>query len=317
MTVAELIRLSFSKRYPLSVYLEMRRGMWRITKRTLFRHVKLSSSKQRPRISISQLRSAFDQLAIEKTDSVFIHSGIGNIGVIEGGRRAVFEILTDYIHPEQGNILFPTYPFFPSVYDYLETNPVFDVASAPSHMGSLTQYSLKTGMGTRSIHPSHSVLAIGKDAKIFTSDHHTCTTPFSSNSPFQRFLHIDNPKVILIGVSTDSITLAHAVEDMMADTFPIPLYLDKIYSIRCIGWNKQPISVQTKSHTPVLSLARDVRRFDPLFRMTGAIRKEIPIGLSKITLIDALKFCETLTALGHQGKTIYGTKRLSKSHCTS
>ncbi|MFZ0034393.1 MAG: AAC(3) family N-acetyltransferase [Sedimentisphaerales bacterium] len=304
MTVAELIRLSLAARCPLPVYLQMYHGLWRIAKRTLF--PPRISSKNRPVVSAQKLTETFERMGLAKNDSVFVHSGIGNIGIIEGGCRTVYNLLTEYVDTDKGNLLFPTFSFYYGVYDYLESNPVFDVRTAPTYMGTLTQYALKLKKGTRSICPTHSVLVIGKDSEILTADHHRDPTPFGPNSPFQKFLRLDNPKILLIGVTSDAITFVHVVEDSMAENFPIKTYTDKGYVINCIDHNAQPLSVKTRCHTPVVSLSRDITRFDRLFREEGVICREAPVGLSSIAILDPLKFVNLLTELAYEGKTIYG-----------
>jgi aminoglycoside N3'-acetyltransferase len=304
MTVAELIKLSLAARCPLPVYLQMSRGLWRIAKRTLF--PSRISSKNRPAVSAEKLREALDRMGLAKNDSVFVHSGIGNIGIIEGGCRTVYNLLTEYIDTDKGNLLFPTFSFNYGVYDYLESNPVFDVRTAPTYMGTLTQYALKLKKGVRSISPTHSVLVIGKDAEMLTADHHKDLTSFGPNSPFQKFLRLDSPKILLIGVTSDVITLVHVVEDSMAENFPIKTYTDKVYVINCIDRNAQPLSVKTRCHTPVVSLSRNISRFDRLFREKAVICREVPVGLSSIAVLDPLKFVNLLTELAYKSKTIYG-----------
>ena len=310
MTIRELIRFSLAARCPVSIYFEMRRGIWRIMKRNIF---PAKNYTQRPLISIDRMRKSLNKMNLSKSDTVFVHSGIGNIGVIEGGRKAVFELLAEYVTPETGNLLFPTFPFYKGVYDYLENLKVFDVRTAPSYMGTLTQYVLEKQIGIRSISPTHPVVAVGKDAEYLSKAHHKDTTPFGSNSPFQRFLQLNNPKVLLIGVSTDAATMVHNVEDVLGDKFPIKTFMDKIYEINCIDWDGSSLKVKTGCHSPVVSLSRDITRFDGIYRREKAITCEVPVGLSSIAILDAKKFFEVLTNLALQGKTIYGATHFTLS----
>lgn len=303
--IFKYIKYTIEARAPLPVYWEMRKGIWKVIKKRLLKNnYKII---ERPKITIDKLRYSLLKVGLRKSDTVFVHSGIGNIGIFEGGRKKIFEILLDIIDIDKGNILFPTFSFFPRMIDYLESNPIFDVRSAPSYMGSLTQYALKSGMGKRSINPTHSVLCIGKDQDWLAGEHHLCKTPFCDKSPFYRYLKLKNAKILLIGVDTDAITTIHAVEDSI--NFPINVYTSKIYNINCINWFGEKIIVETRSHNPVVSLSRNTRRFDEIFREKCFIGEE-KIGLGKITLIDAKKFFDLLVELAKSGYTVYGKTKL-------
>jgi len=304
MTLSELVTLSLEGKYPLSIYWEMRRGFLRILKRKLTS--KKSLAEKRPSVSQVELKKLFDNLELSPSDSVFVHSGLGNIGVIEGGRKAVYSLLRKYIDIKKGNLLFPTLSFYPRMFDYLESNPSFDVRTAPNYMGSLSQYALKVGEGRRSIHPTHSVLAVGKDAAFLTTEHHLDSTPFGPHSPYQRLLKLKGFKILLLGVSTDVITHIHAVEDIMGEAFPIQTYTNKNYHLLCKDWNGKDINITTRCHTPVLSLARDVTRFDKTISIAGAVLKEMALGLSSIQLLCGHAFCELLIDLSKKGRTVYG-----------
>jgi len=301
MRTFEYIKYTVEAKAPLPVYWEMRRGIWKVIKKRLFK--KNYKLIERPKITIDQLRKSLLKVGLCTGDTVFIHSGIGNIGIFEGGRKKLFEILLDIVDINKGNILFPTFSFFPRMIDYLESNPIFDVRSAPSYMGSLTQYALKSGIGKRSINPTHSVLCIGKDQDWLAGEHHFCKTPFCDKSPFYRYLKLKNAKILLIGVSTDVITTIHAVEDNI--DFPINVYTNKIYHIKCINWFGEEIIVETRAHNPVVSLARNISRFDEIFKKKCFIGEE-QVGLGKITFIDAKKFFNLLVELAKSGYTVYG-----------
>lgn len=307
MTLTQLFKLSIEGKCPLSIYWEMRRGLFRIAKRRITS--KKGSQGPRPHLSMYELRKVFDKLDLSPSDSVFIHSGLGNIGVIEGGRSGVYNLLKEYIDIKKGNLLFPTFTFHPRMFDYLESNPVFDVRTAPSFMGSLTQYALKANEGIRSLHPTHSVLVIGKDAPYLATEHHLDSTPFGPNSPYQRLLNLDSFKILLLGVTTDVITYIHAVEDIMGEEFPIRTYTNKIYDITCVDRNGNDIIVSTRCHSPVLSLARDVTRFDDVFERCGVILNEECLGLSSVFLVKGDGLCEVLIQLAKSGKTVYGAVR--------
>ncbi len=307
MTLGQFVRLSLEGGYPPSILFEMRHGLGRLLRKRLATPV--APPADRPRVTRAQIRDALSQASLSPGDAVFVHSGIGNLGVIEGGRRAVFEALLEGVDPARGTLLFPEFSFHPRMFDFLESSPVFDVRSAPSYMGSLSQYALGVAGGARSIHPTHSVLAIGREAEWLTSAHAACATPFAAESPFQRFLALERPKILLIGVSTDVVTHVHAVEDRLGSDFPITVYLRKPYRIDCLDHEGRPLRVETRCHTPVLSLAREITRFDRTLREDGILTRQIPVGAGAVASLDAKRFCASLEQHARAGRTVYGTVR--------
>src|SRR6185437_15742021 len=65
-------------------------------------------------------------------------------------------------------------------------NPVFDELATPSHVGILAERFRTRFASHRSLHPTHSVAALGRRAAALTSGHHLDNTPCSLNSPYGR-----------------------------------------------------------------------------------------------------------------------------------
>ncbi len=261
---------------------------------------------KRPEIPITELKEALIEIGVKPDSNLFIHSGIGNIGIIKGGRKKAFETLTNLIDLEKANMVFPTFSYSPTVLKYLGSNPIFDVRESPSFMGSLSQYALKSGLGKRSLHPTHSVLAIGKDEDEIVSTHHLDIFPFGEKSPFFKHMELKNSQILLLGVDMESLTAIHLIEDILKERFPIKIYLDRIFEVKCLNYEGREVIVKTLAHTPFIHLARKTNRFFNILLEHGGIIGHKSVGLSTATLIDARKFFEVLRDLALRGKTVYG-----------
>lgn len=65
----------------------------------------------------------------------------------------------------------------------------------------------------RSLHPTHSVVAIGADNKQLVKDHEKVETPCSHGSPFMKLAE-NSGKILLVGVDHNSNTTFHTAEEL-------------------------------------------------------------------------------------------------------
>jgi aminoglycoside 3-N-acetyltransferase len=277
--------------------------------RRLKKHLTASKDNNKPQresrqsIELATLEAAFAQLGLAPGDSVLVHSGISNLGKVIGGPPAVFELIQKTVG-DQGNVLYPVFPFGGLMYEHLRFNPGFDARTSPSKMGALTEYALKVG-GRRSIHPTHSVLAFGDQSEAFVAEHHLCATPFADQSPYARLVETSG-KILLLGVGLNSTTSFHRVEDRLGAEFPVKVYLDQVFCVPCLGADGLEYQVTTPAHDPFVSRVRDCDLFRDIFLETGVLR-EVPVGSGKIGIIDAKAMEECLeTSCQRDRLTIYG-----------
>jgi aminoglycoside 3-N-acetyltransferase len=122
---------------------------------------------------------------------------------------------------------------------------IFDVMKTPSHMGAISEcFRCMPGV-ERSLHPTHSVCALGEKARWLTEDHHTDVKAFGSVSPLGKLLQ-DNGVYAGMGVSIRPFTFAHVVEDMISD-FPLNVYTADS-PISCKVYDKTGANLTVKSN---------------------------------------------------------------------
>jgi aminoglycoside 3-N-acetyltransferase len=258
----------------------------------------------RPLVDAASLNAALDALGLTRGDVVMVHSGISHLGKIAGGPRTVFELIRERIGDE-GHVLYPVFPFDTLMYHYLKTRPTFDVRTAPTKMGALTEYALKSSGGLRSVHPSHSVLAFGPHRAEFVNKHHLCPAPFTDQSPFARLVDVQG-KILLLGVGLNSTTSFHRTEDRLGERFPVKVYHSEAFQVACVDDKGMSCNVDTRAHDPFVSRIRDCNLVRAAFLGAGVLR-EVPVGSGVVGMIDAAAMDRFLEELCFGPRlTIYG-----------
>jgi aminoglycoside 3-N-acetyltransferase len=156
---------------------------------------------------IKQIAVDAVNLGISKGDTVLVHSSLRSLGgvppedVIKGLQSAV---------GEEGTLVFPTLSYM----HVNPSNPNFHYYLTPSNVGALPEYFRKNISGViRSINPTHSCCAWGKNAEYVTSGHILDNTPCGPNSPFKRVMELKG-KILFLGCGMGPNTSMHAVEEL-------------------------------------------------------------------------------------------------------
>lgn len=146
-------------------------------------------------------------LGINKGDTVLVHSSLRSLGgaspeeVINGLLLAL---------GEDGTLVFPAL-------SYMHCNPskpTFDYYKTPSNVGALPEFFRTSVEGVvRSLCPTHSCCAVGKNADYIVSGHILDNTPCGENSPFRRLMQLGG-KILFIGCGMRPNTSMHAVEEL-------------------------------------------------------------------------------------------------------
>ena len=153
-----------------------------------------------------KLLAQLENLNIDPEGTLLIHSSMKSMGEVAGGADTVLDAITDYM--KKGLTVFPTH-----TWSYInKDNPKFYVQSSPSTVGILTELFRKRKNVIRSLHPTHSVAALGKKVEEFTSGDERFDTPAARNSPYGKLLD-NQAKILLIGVDLKSNTFIHGIEE--------------------------------------------------------------------------------------------------------
>jgi aminoglycoside 3-N-acetyltransferase len=157
----------------------------------------------------NSLTEDFKRLGIKPDDNVFIHSSMKSIGEVDGGADTVLDVFCAYLVPN-GNIALPSHSW-----DKINAeNNIFDPAKEPACVGILPEIFRKRTGVLRSLHPTHSIAIMGKDAEVFVKDEHLIETPCGRAGCYGKLLDMDF-KIIFLGCDTKSNTFLHGVEEWL------------------------------------------------------------------------------------------------------
>ena len=273
-----------------------------------------ATSATRRHIPKSEIRSGLEALGIVDGDVVMLHSSLKSIGFVEGGPRAFLEALVEAVGPG-GTLVVPTYwlPGGTILATCKLEGYVFDPRRDGSNLGRLPSEFLTFDGIARSVHPTHSVSAIGRDARFVTEAHHLAPSIFGKDSPWDRCVAL-NAKVVGLGISMGPVTFYHLVEDRMGDAFPLPVRMKDEYRLPCLDWSGRRVEVPVVPLDPGFMPRRiDAPPRDDLrdyFRREFDARRLLDwaeVGEARSWSIRAQAFSDHLDTLVAEGITIYST----------
>ena len=159
--------------------------------------------------TIASLTADLEALNIRRTDTLLIHSSMKSIGEVEGGADTVLDALMAYFK-DDGLLVFPTLTYRVVNGD----SPRFDVRSTPVSTGILPELFRQRPGVVRSLHPTHSVAAFGKDAAAFAAGHEKADSPAPVGSPWWKLLQRKG-KILFIGTGIGCNTFLHGLDEWL------------------------------------------------------------------------------------------------------
>lgn len=148
-------------------------------------------------------------LGVRPGGVLLVHSSLRALGPVPDGLETVIQGLLLALGA-QGTLLLPALTYE----RVTPQNPVFDVRRTRSDVGALSEY-FRTRPGTRrSLHPTHSVCAVGPQAGDLLDAHRLDTTPCGPRSPFRRLRDIGG-QILMLGCGLKPNTSMHAIEELI------------------------------------------------------------------------------------------------------
>ncbi|MBE6612773.1 MAG: AAC(3) family N-acetyltransferase [Ruminococcaceae bacterium] len=147
------------------------------------------------------------KLGIRSDDTILMHSSLSSLGYVEGGAETVIDTLLHVL--SDGTLLVPALSFA----TVTAAAPNFSAKDTPSCVGAISEYFRKRHGVMRSLHPTHSVCGIGKNAAEMLRHHLETDTPVGAGSPF-ALLPKYGGKVLMLGCGLSPNTSMHGVEEL-------------------------------------------------------------------------------------------------------
>ena len=142
--------------------------------------------------------------------TVLVHSSLSSFGHVEGGPEAVVDALLQAVGPG-GTVLVPTLTGSAALGP--QNPPVFDVRHTPCWTGLIPETFRRRPEALRSLHPTHSVAAIGPRSQELLQGHDLCDTPCAADSPYGRLVKLEEAYIAFLGVNLGCNTTFHHLEE--------------------------------------------------------------------------------------------------------
>ena len=180
------------------------------------------------------LEADLERAGIRPSDTLLVHSSMKKIGQVDGGADAVIDAFLDYFR-DNGLIVFPTLTFtifhefnpetekcqncmkwskpeYCLAKPWVGKKPEFHANTTPACIGLLPNlFRVRPGV-VRSLNPTHSLAAAGKDARDFTAGHEKGTTPCGKHTPWWK-LYLRGAKILHLGSRVSNTTYMHGVDE--------------------------------------------------------------------------------------------------------
>jgi len=177
------------------------------------------------RFDAAALRTELLRALPERFDALMVHCSFDDLlPMYSEGVGQLLAVLRDLCGRER-TLAMPAFTYQVPGGDlaaHFRAHPRFDARRQPSQMGLLSEVFRRTPGVLRSLHPTHSVCALGPLAADITAGHHLTESTFGARSPFARMAGLDT---VILGLGKPFyrvLTQIHAAEDLLGDRFPLP-----------------------------------------------------------------------------------------------
>ena len=145
-------------------------------------------------------------LGIDPKGTLKVHLSYKAIGDVAGRGDTVLDVLAEYM--KEGLLVLAAHTWD----NVRERNPVMDVLHTPTCVGILTEIFRKRIGVHRSLHPTHSVTALGNGAANFVAGEEKIETPCGKGGTYYKLWERD-AQILLIGVNFTCNTFIHGIEE--------------------------------------------------------------------------------------------------------
>jgi len=245
--------------------------------------------------SKEDLHKDISKIPLRRNGTLLIHSSMKSIGNVQGGADTILDIFIEVM--KKGLLVFPTHTWA----EYNNKNNIFNSVKEPSCVGILTNLFMKREGVIRSLHPTHSVAALGKDAKNYIEGEERSETPCPKSGCWGK-LYDRDAQILFIGCDLTKNTLIHGVEEW--NNIPDRLS-EKKYKIKIIGKDEEEFCSEVKRHW---NSSGDISsNYGKLLKpfLHKNICSEYKIGDAKCYLCEAKKMADLTSSFLKKDKDLF------------
>ncbi len=248
------------------------------------------------------------KLGNEDFDILMVHTSFNNlIPMYQGNVSELLDGLLDFSNKRNITFMMPGFMLGKKnmgAEEYYKSGKSFNVKKTPTTVGLINEIFRRKKGVYRSLHPTHSILAIGPKAEEIIKNHHLSDTTFGLDTPFGK-MNSYRTKILGVGVYYfRNLTHVHVAEDILKEDFPYPVIRKyKEMDISLIDYHNEVNSYKLKVFTDDLSKRRDLTILKKHMRINYLTQwkyRGVPMFLA-----DANKVTETLLEIARKGKSIY------------
>jgi aminoglycoside 3-N-acetyltransferase len=241
--------------------------------------------QSQPEVTAVMLSDDLRRLGAGDGAVVLVHSSLSRLGNVKGGADAVIDSLLAAVGPT-GTLLFPT--LTGTERDSPDAPPMIDVRSTPCWTGRIPETARRRIGARRSLHPTHSIAALGAGADRYAAGHEASETPCDARSPYYRLV-TDGGWILQIGdVTQDSNTTLHCLEELAE----VPYHLQpEVTEGSVIDAEGERHIVRNRLH--LWKWDREFTKVDAPLEDAGAMRVG-RVGLATARLIDARRLADII-----------------------
>jgi aminoglycoside 3-N-acetyltransferase len=217
------------------------------------------------------------ELGLTKGNIALVHSSLSSFGYVEGGADTVIDAMLETVGDE-GTIMVPTLTGNSKQNAIIP--PTFDPINTPCWTGKIPETFRLRKTAIRSLHPTHSVAAIGKHAEYLIANHEKCETPCSMDSPYGKLVKLGG-YILLLGVTHSSSTILHLVEEIANSPYHMQ---PELVAAKLVNPDGTTTTVRCRIH--LWGWDRDFNKIDGLLADARIMRVH-KIGDAMVRLIAA------------------------------
>lgn len=215
---------------------------------------------------------------------LLVHSSLSAFGYVIGGAPTIIRALITAVGPK-GTLVIPTHSWA----EMMAGGRTFDARHTGVCVGAVPETFRHWPGAVRSLHPTHSVAALGPAAVELTAGHERASTPCGSGTPYCRILDQDG-QVLFLGVDLEANTAFHTMEALAEMPGLLNDHADDFTIIDAEGREQRVRLTRHRAAIP-----RRFREVEAMLTERGLVRVG-RVGRAKALLLSGLAFRDALSA---------------------
>lgn len=205
--------------WPLRAAVDLIRRRRRLRRAARLRAIRDAAVSRYGWVTIDDLCAELRRRGICDGDTIFFQGSLTDMHTFRDGANGLLQVLRALVG-NSGTLCMPAY----SLGSGQQADDPFDLRTAPTYTGFVNELFRRSSGVERSLHPRHSVCAIGPLASHLTQGHDLCNLADGEGSPFDKLIAIPNAKILTIGLPIGHVSFLHWLEDIDPSRLPMVVH---------------------------------------------------------------------------------------------